>query len=281
VGFTTLSRERRLELDSFGALVLIIAGYNAFVVFISGEGKRRAAISAEMKLAHRIHRTLVPDVECRIDSTRFHGFSRPSGQVGGDLVDVIVLPDGEWLAYVADVAGHGVSSGLVTGMVKSAMRMGVQDRRGLPDLVGRVNRLLCGQLTGSMYVTLGAIRGGSHGEIEVLIAGHPPLLRMARGGAEVEAVAAAHVPLGFSPDWDFSSTRIHFRAGDLLVLITDGLFEVFDRTDRDLGFDGVKELVAGARHQSLSEIAERVFHGARSFGPQLDDQTILLASRTA
>lgn len=280
VGFVGLSTETRLQIDSAGALLAVISGYNAFIVFISSEGQRQAAVTAELTLAQRIHQTLVPEIRAEIGTTAFHGLSRPSGQVGGDLVDVIELPRGEWLAYVADVSGHGVSSGLIMAMVKSAIRMAVVDQPSLPTLVERLNRLMCGQLASGMYVTLGAIRGGGEARAEVLIAGHPPLLRVAPDGPDVEVVSAAHVPIGFSPDWTFTSAVVPFRTGDVLVLITDGLFEVFNAADQDLGLDSVKQTLLDTHGQHAAVIADRVFRRARTFGPQLDDQTILLVTRT-
>jgi len=278
--FAGLSTETRLQIDSAGALFAVISGYNAFIVFISRAGQRQAAVTTELALAQRIHQTLVPEIRTAIGPTAFHGLSRPSGQVGGDLVDVIELPDGEWLAYVADVSGHGVSSGLIMAMVKSAVRMAVLDAPALPVLVDRLNRMMCGQIASGMYVTLAAIRGGIADRAEVLIAGHPPLLRVARDRPDVDVVSAAHVPIGFSPEWTFTSAVVPFRAGDVLVLITDGLFEVFNAADQDLGIDSVKETLLDTRGQLPAVIADRVFRRARTFGPQLDDQTILLITRT-
>jgi serine phosphatase RsbU (regulator of sigma subunit) len=276
VGFTWLTSEERLQLDNLGAVVALIAGYNAFIAFIVSEGRRQVAVTAELDLARRIHENLVPSIDREIEGIAFHGVSSPSGRVGGDLVDVIDLPDGEWLAYVADVSGHGVSAGLIMGMVKSAMRMGVVDEPSLPDLVSRLNRVMCGQIAPGMYVTFAAIRGSRRGGIEVLIAGHPPMLRVVPGQQDIESVGASHVPIGIQADWAFTSTRLPFGPGDLLVLLTDGLFEVFDSADRDLGLSGVISVIDGARTLPLSAIVNGVFERARSFGPQLDDQTILL-----
>ena len=89
---------------------------------------------AEIELARQIHQVLVPAVARTVGEYEFAGFSAPSGDVGGDLVDVVShgtdlwspraggAADG-WFGYVADVSGHGVSSGLVMGMFKSALRM--------------------------------------------------------------------------------------------------------------------------------------------------------------
>jgi len=41
--------------------------------------------------------------------------------VGGDLYDVVPLPEDRLLLMLADVAGHGVAAALVTGMIKTAV----------------------------------------------------------------------------------------------------------------------------------------------------------------
>ena len=70
------------------------------------EGATSASM-AEMELASDIHRVLAPRIETTIGSFEFYGRSLPSGQVGGDLIDVVQSTD-RWIAYIADVSGHGV-----------------------------------------------------------------------------------------------------------------------------------------------------------------------------
>jgi len=276
VFLTDLTQEARLRIDSLAAVFTVISGYTAFIVFIERDAKRQIAMRTELDLATEMHRTLVPRIDTTIGASTFHGVSDPSGQVGGDLVDVIALRDKGWLAYVADVSGHGVSSGLVMGMVKSAVRMAIDDELALPVLAGRLNALLCSQLNPGTYVTMGAMRGHADGQVDVLIAGHPPLLRTRREGHGIEDVATDNIPLGVMADWTFTATSITLAPGDTLVLLTDGLFEVFDRKDRDLGLDSVRAVIAAARAEAPAAIATRVFDRARAFGAQLDDQSILV-----
>lgn len=42
--------------------------------------------------------------------------------MGGDLVDVVPVPDGSVFAYAADVSGHGLPAGILMGMIKTAVR---------------------------------------------------------------------------------------------------------------------------------------------------------------
>jgi hypothetical protein len=275
-GFAGLTQAERLHYDRVGALLAVAFGYNGFLYFILVQGQRWVTVRSEMRLAQQMHRTLVPVVQRRIGCVECYGASWPSGQVGGDLVDAIDLPGDEWLAYVADVTGHGVSSGLFMGMVKSAVRMAVVARPALPELVGELNRVMCAELQPNMFVTFAGLCGRADGTVEVVIAGHPPLLRVRPGATVVEEVAAENVPVGLQPGWRFTASSLQLERGDLLAIVTDGLFEVFDRADRDFGLSGIKAVLTASYALPLAEIASLVAARARAFGPQLDDQTILL-----
>jgi hypothetical protein len=278
--FVDLDTARRLRYDQLGATAAVFLGYLGFLTFIGRQGRRWFAMRAEMDLAHDIHQTLVPPINTRIAGVEFHGISQPSGEVGGDLVDVVDMGKASWLAYVADVSGHGVSSGLIMGMVKSAMRMGAANDRSLEQIVGDLNRLLCTQLAPNMFVTLAAIRGDGPGPVETLTAGHPPVIRMLGSSRRIEeGVMGEHVPVGVTPDWVFQPATIMLQPGDTLVVLTDGLFEVFDKADQQLGLEGIKKVLSDAAGLPLADIADRVVQRARAFGPQLDDQTILLVRR--
>jgi len=281
--FAGLPLEQRLKFDMVGALLCVVFGYIGFVMFAAREGRQWVAVDAEMRLARNIHQALVPRIDRSAGRFEFHGFSAPSGHVGGDLVDVVTLPDGRWLGYVADVSGHGVSSGLLMAMVKSGVRMRISEWPPLPALLGDLNQLICDQSAPQMFVTMACVRGSSNGsgsgnvnDVEFTLVGHPPILRV-RGGVVTE-VTESHIPLGIMPAWNFTSATIDTQPGDLLVLLTDGLFEVFDAKDRDFGLGGIKEVLASAssNDRPLADIASHLLERVRGFGPQLDDQTILL-----
>src|SRR5262245_14858352 len=109
----------RLQADANIVIVTLIASFLAFSLFVRREGSRYVRASTEIALARDIHRLLVPPIGRRVGSFEFRGTSVPSGDVGGDLID-LVETDGRWIGYVADVSGHGVGAGLLMGMVKSA-----------------------------------------------------------------------------------------------------------------------------------------------------------------
>ena len=87
------------------------------------------------------------------------------------------------------------------------------------------------------------------------------------------------IPIGMFEDYRFTSATIACDRGDLLALITDGLTEVFDAQDRELGIDAIKQLLSESAALPLARIADRVVAIARAHGTQIDDQTLLLIRR--
>src|SRR5262249_15837545 len=108
----------RLQVEGVLANVMVIGGYILFVPFMRKEGMRVFGAMTEVRLASEVHRALVPAISRKIGEYEIYGASVPTGQVGGDLVDLIET-HGHWTAYVADVSGHGVPAGMMMAMVKS------------------------------------------------------------------------------------------------------------------------------------------------------------------
>ena len=266
----------RLTLDASGMLASVIVAFWLFFNFIGGTVARYLRAQAEIALARDIHRVLVPVVTAAHGEYEFFGFSKPSGDVGGDLVDV-VGDDGGWIGYVADVSGHGVGAGVVMAMFKSAVRMRLMTAGSVANLLVDVNRVLIPLKASNMFVTAACVRSGGRDTLECAVAGHLPIVRI-RGGVP-EEVTTPQLAVGMLDAVDFQASIVECRCGDLLVLMTDGITEVFDNEQRELGFEHATQLVAAHSTQPLAEIAERLVAAARAHGAQLDDQTVLLIRR--
>jgi phosphoserine phosphatase RsbU/P len=84
------------------------------------------------------------------------------------------------------------------------------------------------------------------------------------------------VPIAMFNDYHFATAGVTCEPGDLLVILTDGLTEVFDSADDEFGLDRLKELIRASATAPLESIEERVFSVVGAHGAQLDDQTLLL-----
>jgi hypothetical protein len=265
----------KLMVDGLGCFTGFIVSYGAFTAFIGTEGARYMRTHAEIELAGEIHRHLVPSIATSVDRFEFRGSSLPSQEVGGDLVDLVQLDRG-WIAYVADVSGHGVGSGLVAGIVKSAVRTRLREDATLNQLLTDVNPVVFGLSKPNMFVTMAAVHCDGTGRLTFATAGHLPIVRYSARDAAVEELTTAQVPLGMFEATGFSSATVTPRSGDIYALVTDGFTEVFDASDSELGLDPLKETIRAHASQPLSDIVERIVNVSRSYGVQQDDQTVLL-----
>jgi sigma-B regulation protein RsbU (phosphoserine phosphatase) len=233
-------------------------------------------MQAEIQLAREIHAALVPVTGGRVSGIEWRGCSRPSGDVGGDLVDVLPEGPADWIACVADVSGHGVAASLLMGMFKTALHAHARQAADLADLAGRIHATLFPLKQTNMFVTCALLRRVGPRRFEYLLAGHPPFMHVRRATG-ARWVGEPDVAIGLLEQASFTSRYIDVEAGDLLIVITDGLLEVFDRQDRELGTEGLaRAIVPLSPEDALEHIETALFSACRAHGAQLDDQTTLI-----
>lgn len=269
----------RLTFDALASISLIVAGYVLFLRFFRKEGARHVRAHTEIALARDIHRLLVPPIARRVGRFEFRGLSIASGEVGGDLVDLV--QDGDrWIGYVADVSGHGVASGLLMAMVKSAARMKLREGLSIGALMDDLNIVLHDLKKPEMYVTFACVQFDG-ADLQFSLAGHLPILHYRAAQSSIAELSVPQIPLAMFEERRFAAARVSCAPGDLLVIVTDGLTEVFDAKDREFGFERVKALVVQHAHAPLESLTSAVLAAVRGHGPQEDDQTMLVVRAVA
>jgi hypothetical protein len=80
--------QSRLILSGVATMLAIGLGYGCFLYASITAGRRYFREHAEIELAAEIHHVLVPAIDAKIGGYEFYGRSLPSGEVGGDLIDL-------------------------------------------------------------------------------------------------------------------------------------------------------------------------------------------------
>ena len=265
--------QRQLEILAVIGIVFVVLGYALFIAFFARQGALYFRVQNEIAMAGEIHRALVPPIHKTTPSFEIYGVSLPSGEVGGDLVDL--AENGQsWTGYVADVSGHGVSAGLLMAMFKTAVRTGAKDVDS-GELLSEVHRALYPLKTPNMFATVGVLHWSGKA-FNLALAGHPPLLHYSRSRNSVEEYPSTDLPLGILPQQTFTSREVIFQSGDVLLLLTDGLTEVFDKSGNEMGIGPLKDVLAKSAGQPLPDLFITLRQTALSFGHQDDDQTMLM-----
>jgi hypothetical protein len=268
----------RLMLEGYFGMFCILIAYALVISFVRKEGIRIFGAMAEVRLAAEVHQALVPAVAQRVGEFEFCGVSVPSGQVGGDLID-LMEHGADWTAYVADVSGHGVPAGMVMAMVKSAARMGSGSGENLSALMADLNRVLLSVSAPNVFVTFACISGSNGGTLQFVLAGHLPVLHYSKRLRTVEERTVSNLPLAIITDTQFEAASIECEEGDVLAILTDGLTETADSHDNELGLEPMKEVLRKFAGQPLQQIVTKLRNRALAQGKQEDDQTVLLVRR--
>ncbi len=193
----------------------------------------RDELWGEMELAKRIQTVLLPgspriggyDLEVRMET---------AAHVGGDYYDVINTSDGDWVV-IGDVAGHGMTAGLVMMMARTAIHTILRnnpgtDPRGLLETVNGVIYENTRRFSEEKFMTLTAIAVGHDGEMRY--AGlHEDLLlyRAATGSVEVHETDGILIGMMEDIRGRVTGARLRLEPGDVLLLHTDGVVNAWAR----------------------------------------------------
>jgi sigma-B regulation protein RsbU (phosphoserine phosphatase) len=264
--------------DVIGCLFTVLLGYVFFIRFVRKEGLRYFRVQTEIELAEQIHRNLVPPVAERASQNEFYGVSAPSGEMGGDLVD-LVQDVRRWIGYLADVSGHGVPSGVLMAMVKSAVRMRLAASSEPQALLEDLNRVISELTAPEMFVTLALVSLEKSNDLHYVTAGHLPILHFRSATGSICELSTPNPPIGMFKEQKFATSHVEFASGDIAVLLTDGLTETANEDEEEYGLERVKQHVTKHCGDSLKGLCETLLGEARKFGKQTDDVSLLLVRR--
>jgi hypothetical protein len=234
----------------------------------------------ELETARRIQSSILPDLPARLAGVDIAHAYLPASEVGGDFYDVLALADGRLAIAVGDVAGHGVSSGLIMSMAKSALAVQVTFDPDVAAVFNTLNRTVYQTARKRLLATLCyALLDPRRLELLYASAGHLFPYRISAGG-RVEALESVAYPLGVRGELNVEPRFVRLSPGDTLFLFSDGIVEARAEGSEDLfGFERLEESlsrhagrgVEGLRDGILADVARFTAHA-----PREDDQTIVV-----
>jgi sigma-B regulation protein RsbU (phosphoserine phosphatase) len=244
--------------------------------------QQQQALQHDLNLARRLQGGLLPDPNIHACGWQVHYHYEPSGFVGGDYCDVRVEPcdSGTMFFTIADVSGKGVAASLLMAHLQSAFRSRLGTGMRLSNLVESVNLQMLEASIPTHYATVACGQATSDGQIEIVNAGHCPLLVVRRSG--VETVGSTGIPVGLLKDAEYESAKLHLEEGDTLVLYTDGLTEASIDDDEEYGAERLRSLLARDGAAEPRGIVQAIradvaaFLGGKSL---VDDLTVMAVKR--
>jgi sigma-B regulation protein RsbU (phosphoserine phosphatase) len=194
---------------------------------------------------------------------QFHHRYHPTGAVGGDFFDVLPISDTEAGVFICDVMGHGVRAALVTAMVRALaddlLPMAAEPAKFLTEINRRLLAILT-QIRSPMFASaFYLVIDLARGELRYSSAGHPSPLLVRRSAGVVEPLQFRNCrpgpALGVFEESEYPLCQSPLARHDLIVLYTDGLYEVEGAAGEEYGPD---RLLAAVR-QRVDLPADQLF----------------------
>lgn len=246
------------------------------------KAREEVRLRDELRFAREVQVSMLPQEVPSLGWIDIAGLSLPATEVGGDYYDFYVL-DGERLAIAAaDVAGHGLASGMVLSGIRSCLRL-LSDEMSHPERVmARMHSMVSQTTRHRMLVTLSiTLFDRNARRAYITSAAHPPVMLRRAADETVVPIEIRSLPLGARLPQTFSKCNVAFAPGDVFLLHTDGIYETFDASGNPYGLDRLAETLRreGAR-QSSQEILEAIVSDLNQFRgsvTQEDDVTLVVA----
>lgn len=250
----------------------------------AGELLHKQRLEKELEIGARIQTCILPR-EVAIPELELSAKMVPASEVGGDYYDAFAVPGGGFIG-IGDVAGHGLTSGLVMLMVQSVV---AALARRTPDakpseLVCALNTVLYDnirhRLRNREHVTFTLLR--YHGGGRLSFAGaHEEICVHRRSSGKVELIPTPGTWLGAVRDVSKHTrdTELVLERGDIVLLYTDGITEARDQSGTQFGLERLVSLLENSSDLPMHALIERLYRAVSEHAAELDDDVTLLAFR--
>ena len=203
-------------------------------------------------------------------------------EVGGDVYDYLVLPDGRLAVVLGDVTGHGVEATADMAMAKFVFRSLARVHVDPGEFLAAANEVVASEIAPGKFITLvELVLDAAAGEVVCASAGHPaPRLVLPDG--EVRAIDPRGLALGIDAPQTYAPVTCEFPPGASVVVYTDGVVEA-RRGGEQFGTERFDALLSERRAEPPRQIALDALAACREWtdGELTDDFAVVVIKRSA
>ncbi len=245
---------------------------------IEGEKMRQ-----ELETARVVQMSTLPASMPLLAGYDMYGTFKPAELTGGDTFDLSILDQG-LLAVLADATGHGIAPALSVTQMHAMLRMAFRLGADLETAFMQVNNQLADILPDDRFVTafIGLLDPSTH-QLRFHSGGQGPILHFRAASGTCASHKPTSFPLGAMrlPSLPAAMT-LDMRPGDILLLLSDGIYEYRNAHNEDFGQERVEAIVRDHHRKPTAELASVLLESVRRFAEgarQEDDITVVLVKR--
>ena len=261
--------------------------------------ERNAQMEADFNMAREIQQVFLPQQYPTFPRTaspaesalRFSHRYLPAAAVGGDFFNVFAITDSIGAIFICDVMGHGMRAALVTailrGLVEELLPLAMDPGKFLAEINRSLHAILERTDEPTLATAFYLVADVEESELRFASAGHPsPILvrRDARLAEPLKVYDPRHGPaLGLFGKSIYPVCRCPVAVNDLLLLFTDGLYEIAGPGDEEFGEERLLAAIRSKVHLSAEKLFDELLGAVRAFTskPDFDDDVCLVGMDVA
>lgn len=234
--------------------------------------QQELTVSQELSRASEVQQGLLPHQLLSLPGWKTAGVCIPARAVGGDFYDWYPVGEGAALT-LADAMGKGIAAAIIAATVRAVLRSAAR----FGDVAGAVDAasaaLTVDLDNAGVFVTAFHARlDMDSGVLSYVDAGHG-LSIVARADGTSERLRSTAPPLGVDPDTEWTVQTTELGPGDTLIVVSDGVLDLYDGTLASLDNLVTLALLAQDPWEMIDAIR------ARARGTSADDVTMLIVRR--
>ena len=247
---------------------------------LEGERLRQA-----LELARVVQMSTLPQTLPAPPGYDLHATFLPAERTGGDTYDLALIEQG-LLIVIGDATGHGIAPALSVTQMHAMLRMAFALGAELETAFRHVNDRLAETLPAGRFVTafIGLLDVATH-RLRFISGGQGPILHWRAAQGDCVAHKATSFPMGAMPlPAPRAAVEIALAPGDMLALLTDGIYEYERPGGEQFGLTRVEAVLRAQCNQGAAQVAECLLQAVRAFAQgaaQEDDVTMVLVKRSA
>ena len=245
---------------------------------IEGERMRQ-----ELEMARTVQLSTLPSAMPAVSGYDVFGTFEPAELTGGDTFDLAALQQGV-LVVLADATGHGIAPALSVTQMQAMVRMAFRMGADLDTAFVQVNNGLAETLADDRFITafIGLLDPARH-TLRFHSGGQAPIIHYQRAPGTCALFDPTSFPLGAMPLQTMRpAVVVDMQPGDILALLSDGIYEYRDAADEQFGEGRVEAILREHHDQPMAALSARLLDAVRTFArgaPQEDDMTVVLVKR--
>lgn len=243
----------------------------------------KRAYEKELDITSSIQKSILPNKKLNSPHFDMGVMSMPAKMMGGDFYDYSAFNENEYTFSVADVSGKSLPAALFMAVSSSVLRTIGTEKHDPAEILYKANDLIYADSQSGMFVTLFyTVYNAITRELTFGSAGHNEQFVYRHDSKEIEELHTNGRPLGVIDSelhGKFGQGKTYLRAGDVLILYTDGVIEAINEKGEEFGVEKFKEIIRENHLLTADQMVKRIYREVQDFAgnePQFDDFTLMV-----